>query len=179
MFENVIPGTVIMVTLPNMTGRFRNDFDVPGMTLLMLNKYKISILWELQFHFYLQQTWKQMKIGRPKKNLKKHLKRIVWLGPWALGPMDGVGGVLKRTADSHVLMGQDIKTASEFVDLFKESKIHVQEVSVDEVKSMKKMIPKSIDAVPGIMKITNIVWEKGPEVIIELFQYESLSTRTT
>lgn len=28
------------------------------------------------------------------------------------GPMDGVGGYLKRTADSHVLMGNDVRTAS-------------------------------------------------------------------
>lgn len=93
------------------------------------------------------------------------------------GPMDGVGGVLKRTADRHVLMGKDIKSGSDFVGLFTESSILVKEVSDKEVTEMKETIPKAIDAIPGIMKITNIKWKKGPKVCLELFQYKHLQKR--
>lgn len=49
------------------------------------------------------------------------------------GPMDGVGGSLKRTADRHVLMGNDVRTASEFADLFKNAAIDVKVIPEEDV----------------------------------------------
>ncbi|OWR46733.1 hypothetical protein KGM_215427 [Danaus plexippus plexippus] len=49
------------------------------------------------------------------------------------GPMDGVGGSLKRTADRHVLMGNDVRTASEFADLFKIAAIDVKVIPEEDV----------------------------------------------
>ena len=88
------------------------------------------------------------------------------------GPMDGVGGVLKRTADSHVLMGKDIKTASDFANLFTESAIQVKIIPDDDITSIKNMVPKTLDAIPGIMNITKITWQRGPEVSIQVYQHE-------
>lgn len=90
------------------------------------------------------------------------------------GPMDGVGGTLKRTADRHVLMGQDIKSASDFVNLFTKSTIFVKEIPDDDISNAKNLVPKTLDAIPGIMNITNIRWQKGPEIIIKLYRYERL-----
>lgn len=42
------------------------------------------------------------------------------------GPMNGVGRYLKRTADGHVLIGNDVRTASEYADLFQNSAIEVK-----------------------------------------------------
>lgn len=86
--------------------------------------------------------------------------------------MDGVGGVLKRTADSHVLMGKDIKTASDFANLFTESAIQVKIIPDDDITSIKNMVPKTLDAIPGIMNITKITWQRGPEVSIQVYQHE-------
>ncbi|KAH0815919.1 hypothetical protein GEV33_006872 [Tenebrio molitor] len=88
------------------------------------------------------------------------------------GPMDGVGGHLKRTADSHVLMGKDIKTALDFVNLFTESVIQVKVIPDDDIARAKNIVPKTLDAMPGIMNITKITWERGPEVLIRLYRYE-------
>lgn len=40
--------------------------------------------------------------------------------------------------------------------------------------TMKNMIPTKIDAIPGIMKITHITREKGPDVRVLLLYYEHL-----
>jgi hypothetical protein len=87
-------------------------------------------------------------------------------------PWMGVGGHLKRTADSHVLMGKDIKTALDFVNLFTESVIQVKVVPDDDIARAKNIVPKTLDAMPGIMNITKITWERGPEVLIRLYRYE-------
>jgi hypothetical protein len=88
------------------------------------------------------------------------------------GPMDGVGGHLKKTADSHVLMGKDIKTALDFANLFTESVIQVKVIPDDDITRAKNIVPKTLDAIPGIMNITKITWERGPEVLIRLYGYE-------
>lgn len=90
------------------------------------------------------------------------------------GHMDGIGGTLKRTADRHVLMGQDIKTASDFINLFTKSTIFVKEISDDDISNAKNLVSKTLDAIPGIMNITNIRWQKGPEITIKLYRYERL-----
>jgi hypothetical protein len=88
------------------------------------------------------------------------------------GPMDGVDGHLKKTADSHVLMGKDIKTALDFANLFTESVIQVKVIPDDDITRAKNIVPKTLDAIPGIMNITKITWERGPEVLIRLYGYE-------
>lgn len=88
------------------------------------------------------------------------------------GPMDGVGGTLKRTADRRVLMGHDIKTSSDLVDLFKESTILVKEIPHDDISTAKDLVPKIIDAIPGIMNITKITWQRGPEVTIKTYRHD-------
>lgn len=49
------------------------------------------------------------------------------------GPMDGVGGYLNSTAGRHVLMGNDIRTASEFADLFQNSANEVKVIPKDDM----------------------------------------------
>lgn len=88
------------------------------------------------------------------------------------GPMDGVGGYLKRTADRYVHMGNDVKTATDFVDLFKDSAINVKVIPEEDVTNEKNNVPSTLDAILGIMNITKISWLKQSEVIIKLYQYE-------
>ncbi|KAK9885072.1 hypothetical protein WA026_009296 [Henosepilachna vigintioctopunctata] len=72
------------------------------------------------------------------------------------GPMDGMGGVLKKTADDQVLRGNDVNTAADFVH------------------AIKTIIPEEIDAIPGIINETKIVWKKTSDVIILLYQFSKL-----
>lgn len=88
------------------------------------------------------------------------------------GPMDGIGGVLKRTAEKQVLMGRDIKTAEDFVNLFSNSTVQVHQISSCDIESMKRLIPEDVDAIPGIMNITKITWEKATGCVVKLFQNE-------
>lgn len=60
------------------------------------------------------------------------------------GPMDGIGGTLKRSADYLVLHGNDITKASDFVKQFKNGKITVLEVTEKDVDSIKKLEPSII-----------------------------------
>lgn len=88
------------------------------------------------------------------------------------GPMDGVGGTIKRTADRHVLMGHDITTSSDLGNLFKKSTILVKEIPNDDISRAKDLVPKSLDAIPGIMNITKIIWQREPEVIIKTYRHD-------
>ncbi|KAG6443763.1 uncharacterized protein LOC115456138 [Manduca sexta] len=90
------------------------------------------------------------------------------------GPMDGVGGVLKKTADDHVLRGNDVNTAADFVRLLKKSTILLHEVTDDEIVAIKNLIPEKIDAIPGIMNVTKIVWQNSSDVSILLYQFSKL-----
>lgn len=63
--------------------------------------------------------------------LFKNLKCISWnysASGHGKGPMDGIGGALKRNADRLVPQGQDISSASCFVEKMKGSKVTVWEV---------------------------------------------------
>lgn len=80
------------------------------------------------------------------------------------GPMDGIGGTLKRLADERVSHGADVTCASDFADLFKGSKIHVLEVTDAEVVRVKNEVAKSeIPEIRNITKTHQITWT--PEIM--------------
>ncbi|XP_053968146.1 uncharacterized protein LOC128869569 [Anastrepha ludens] len=86
--------------------------------------------------------------------------------------MDGEGGYLKRTANRHVLMSNDVRTDSDFADLLKNAAIEIKVILEDNVIEEKNRVPKSLDAIPGIMGITKVYWQKGLDVLIQLYRYE-------
>ena len=74
------------------------------------------------------------------------------------GAPDGVGAALKRAANNAVLCGGDITNAGEFVKAVQETtSVLLYEVKPEAVQQMVKKIPKSIPAVPGTMKLHQIV----------------------
>ncbi|KAL4719475.1 hypothetical protein ACJJTC_004436 [Scirpophaga incertulas] len=86
----------------------------------------------------------------------------------------GVGGVLKKTADDQVLRGNDVNTAADFVRLLNNTSVSLHEVTNDDIVAIKTIIPEKIDAIPGIMNVTKIVWQKTSDVIILLYQFSKL-----
>ncbi|CAH0547085.1 unnamed protein product [Brassicogethes aeneus] len=80
------------------------------------------------------------------------------------GPMDGVGGTLKRKADRLVFQGRDITSAKEFVEAVNKSSIKVWEVPGEKILKIKELeLPKNIPSVPNIMSLHQVTWSKMQE----------------
>lgn len=97
-------------------------------------------------------------------NVPKYFKKLQELS-WNFsesghgkGPMDGVGGSLKRKADRLVLQGADITCAREFCTKLMGSTIKVWEVPSKEIEQMKKKLPRHIPPVPNIMATHQLTW---------------------
>lgn len=76
------------------------------------------------------------------------------------GPMDGVGGAVKRNADRLVLQGLDISSAKSFVEKMKDSKVDIWEVPGSEIDKMKTQLPSKIVGIPEIMNVHQITWSR-------------------
>ena len=74
------------------------------------------------------------------------------------GPMDGVGGLLKRTADEYVARGNDIPSVDVFVSHLNISCPGVELTAVlpEEVQKMEQFLPKKVSSVPGNNTINTI-----------------------
>lgn len=86
------------------------------------------------------------------------------------GPMDGVGGVLKRSADKLVLLGHDIISASTFVEKLQHTNVALWEVADTEILDFKKYAPVKISKIPQIMSVHQIMWTKENPFHINLRQ---------
>lgn len=120
-----------------------------------------------RFNFYL--------ISTVLKDLCPNVKTCTWNFSEAghgKGPMDGVGGTLKRTADRCVLHGDDITSANDFVNTLKNAcpGIFLTKISAEDVLEMKQHLEQcQIVAIPHVMRIHQIVWHEktGPIVYIK------------
>lgn len=98
-------------------------------------------------------------------NIFKNLKISTWNFSepgHGKGPMDGVGGAIKRSADEYVNHGNDIRSASDLVQVLgvKSSSMLI-EVTNSEVEEMKKLLPTDLPALKGIMGVRQVVYIKG------------------
>lgn len=76
------------------------------------------------------------------------------------GPMDGIGGTLKRSADRLVLQGKDIYSASCFIKNLSDISIKMWEVTETKIDEYKNKIPAKIPPIPNIMSIHQVTWSK-------------------
>lgn len=78
------------------------------------------------------------------------------------GPMDGVGGVLKRTADNKVAHGTDINSIEEFITVLEKScpNINLTEVPTDRIEKLKPLCDKNKIQIPKVMQMHQAVWNK-------------------
>ncbi len=73
------------------------------------------------------------------------------------GAPDGVGGVLKRTADSLVAQGKDIPNAHKLYESLKSvTSINLILVTDDEIKKFDDKIPTDVISINGTMKIHQV-----------------------
>lgn len=76
------------------------------------------------------------------------------------GPMDGIGGTLKRTADALVRHGKDLESIDAFVHNLQEAVPGIKLIAIPSsaIEEVKSKLPNNIPSIPGIMKIHQIAW---------------------
>lgn len=96
------------------------------------------------------------------------------------GPMDGVGGSLKRSSDSQVAHGNDITSIEEFVCVLRTvcPKFNLTEISSHDIDLLKSICKQEINPITNIMKIHQIVWDKStPNTIYTRFELLSMQKK--
>lgn len=83
------------------------------------------------------------------------------------GPMDGIGGTLKRRADERNLHGKDITSAEDFVNMFEDSKVMVLLVKRERIEAMKKFLDASVEIQPiaNITKMRQITYSVNSKMM--------------
>lgn len=76
------------------------------------------------------------------------------------GPSDGIGGVIKRTADKIVQYGEDITDVDTLIEKVspKVLKVTLIKVTSDKIQDLKKKRPKEVSSVVGITKVLQVCW---------------------
>ncbi|CAG4931876.1 unnamed protein product [Colias eurytheme] len=99
----------------------------------------------------------QLKIYLPK------LRTVVWHyseSGHGKGAPDGIGGVLKRTADQLVAFGKDIPDMETLVEKLQSevSGVKIKTVEDHEISVKDWLLPKQLEPFSGSMKLHQIVW---------------------
>lgn len=95
-----------------------------------------------------------------------NIKRVTWNfteAGYGKEPMDGVGGVLNRTADAEVAHGSDINSIEKLVSVLTRycPSIIFIEVSKEKIDELKPTCNKNKQTIAQIMKMHQAVWEKS------------------
>ena len=93
------------------------------------------------------------------------LKAITWNYSEAghgKGAPDGIGGVLKRTADNLVTFGQDVSTFDQFIDIVKQNveTIRIMTITEDEVLAKEALLPKNLKPFQGTLNVHQVLWKQ-------------------
>ena len=92
------------------------------------------------------------------------IQRVTWNYSEAghgKGPMDGIGGVLKRTADKYVCFGNDIGSVADFVTVLQNKcNVDLKEISAHNIETVKNQMSTTIANVPGLMDLHQVTWSK-------------------
>lgn len=86
------------------------------------------------------------------------------------GPMDGIGGTIKRTADTVVLHGQDVTNTNDLIEKVSPlcPQINVIEIESKEFLWWKSQLPSNLPALKGIQKVHQMLWQKTDPFKIEI-----------
>ncbi|CAH0561154.1 unnamed protein product [Brassicogethes aeneus] len=95
----------------------------------------------------------------------KGIKKASWnfsVSGHGKGAADGVGGLVKRSADSAVKMGADVIDVKCFMDAVGSRTRSVQlfEIPFQKVIEIKNKIPNSVQKIPKITKLHQVTWTK-------------------
>lgn len=109
------------------------------------NKYMFFVISQIcqDFHQIKKITWNYSEAGHGK------------------GAPDGVGAVLKRTADRMTLFGKDIGTYDQFCDTLMQSidNITIRKVDEQEIITKERLIPKTLKPFKGTLSVYQVLWD--------------------
>ncbi|KAJ2937230.1 hypothetical protein O0L34_g19420 [Tuta absoluta] len=85
---------------------------------------------------------------------------------------DGIGGAVKRQLDKRVLYGEDVINATDAYRILQRTMKTVKSfiVSSDDIKNIKNLMPEGLRAVPGTMKLHQVISTELNEI-----EYRQLS----
>lgn len=86
------------------------------------------------------------------------------------GAADGIGGLIKRTADRFVAHGKDITGVTQFYDLLKDNtNVKLFLINQEDIDNVTKAIPTSLLPIPATMRLHHIFsWARGQMKYSEL-----------
>ena len=86
------------------------------------------------------------------------------------GPADGIGGLIKRTADDAVAHGRSITSPTDIIQLARDRNLNVVmfEVKTEDIEAMDKCMPKNIKPVKNTMRLHQVVWNRSAAGSLEL-----------
>ena len=80
---------------------------------------------------------------------------------------DGVGGLLKRTADKLVNFGIDIPNAESFYSVLKKTDVKMYYVDDQDILKVDKITPKKIKGIAGTMKTHQLISQPQKNVCVQ------------
>ena len=89
------------------------------------------------------------------------------------GAVEGIGGVVKRTADRLVLQGKDIASVDGFIHSLKEpcSGIMIIKVKREQIAAIKSWLPEVIPSICGMTKLRQVTWTAAQASTVYLRSY--------
>lgn len=115
------------------------------------NKYIFYLITKIHVDFpqISKITWNYMESGHGK------------------GAPDGIGAVLKRTADAHVRYGSDVNNFYKFVTLLQKNveNVVVIPITEKEIKDKEKMIPNNLTTFKGTLGVHQVLWQKDIDTL--------------
>ncbi|CAB3228481.1 unnamed protein product [Arctia plantaginis] len=114
------------------------------------------------------------RIGAGKKQYLREtfpsLKLVTWNyqeSGHGKGAPDGVGAVVKRTADNEVKCWRDVGDFSSFLAVVRENVKNVEIKVVEEHEIIEKelLLPKDISPFKGTLSVHQVIWHSGSEFI--------------
>lgn len=82
---------------------------------------------------------------------------------------DGIGGVVKRTADKSVSLGTDVASMGQFINAVSSLKVKMVLIQQSDIESVEKILPSNkIPAIPQTMKLHQVAWNASAETSLDL-----------
>ncbi|KAL4718054.1 hypothetical protein ACJJTC_014358 [Scirpophaga incertulas] len=109
------------------------------------NKYMFFIITQIckDFHQIKKITWNYSEAGHGK------------------GAPDGIGAVIKRTADRMILFGKDIGTYDQFCDTLMQTidNVTIKMVDEQEILFKERLIPSNLKPFKGTFSVYQVLWD--------------------
>lgn len=82
------------------------------------------------------------------------------------GPADGIGASIKRTLDDAVKYNQDITNLDQVLSVLKEKEksVYISTVSLEEIKSVDKILPLKLKNFKGTMQVHQYYWNRNDKM---------------